>query len=200
MVAGSAAGAVVAANATYPVMEINIPYVVSEVAVAFIAVIGNLLVILAFRRERRLRRRTNYYIVSLAAADLLVGLLGIPCALLTSVGLPPHKHVCLFTTSLLVVLCTISIFSLVAVSVDRYWAILYPMGYSRNVRTKTAIVRHYQAGHASFVNPSSSQWQRLSNPALDELMARIGIAFLQWRAFRACLSCNFTMQLTWINY
>ncbi|XP_046681060.1 adenosine receptor A2a [Homalodisca vitripennis] len=139
MVAGSAAGAVVAANATYPVMEINIPYVVSEVAVAFIAVIGNLLVILAFRRERRLRRRTNYYIVSLAAADLLVGLLGIPCALLTSVGLPPHKHVCLFTTSLLVVLCTISIFSLVAVSVDRYWAILYPMGYSRNVRTKTAI-------------------------------------------------------------
>jgi adenosine receptor A2a len=41
---------------------------------------------------------------------------------------------------LLVVLCTISIFCLVAVSVDRYWAILHPMGYSRNVRTKTAIV------------------------------------------------------------
>ncbi|KAK9496984.1 hypothetical protein O3M35_012784 [Rhynocoris fuscipes] len=107
------------------------------------AIVGNTLVIVAFRRERRLRRRTNYYIVSLAIADLLVGLLGIPCALLASVGLPTKLYPCLFTLSLLIVLCTISIFSLVAVSVDRYWAILYPMGYSRNVRTKTAICKLY---------------------------------------------------------
>jgi hypothetical protein len=112
---------------------------VSEVLVAVFAVIGNAFVILVFYRERRLRRRTNYYIVSLAIADLLVGLLGIPFAILASLGLPTNLHACLFTVSLLVVLCTISIFCLVAVSVDRYWAILYPMGYSRNVRTKTAI-------------------------------------------------------------
>lgn len=126
-------------SAEVDVDVVNLPYTVCEVVVAVVAVVGNLLVILAFRRERRLRRRTNYYIVSLASADLLVGLLGIPCALLASVGLPKHKHACLFTVSLLVVLCTISIFCLVAVSVDRYWAILHPMGYSRNVRTKTAI-------------------------------------------------------------
>ncbi|XP_075217889.1 uncharacterized protein LOC142322694 [Lycorma delicatula] len=114
-------------------------YYVCEVLVALTAVAGNGLVLIAFRKERRLRRRTNYYIVSLAVADLLVGLLGIPCALLAYIGLPKQLHACLFTLSLLVVLCTISIFSLVAVSVDRYWAILYPMGYSRNVRTRTAI-------------------------------------------------------------
>lgn len=117
----------------------NVAYTVCEVLVAIGAVVGNGLVILAFRRERKLRRRTNYYIVSLAVADLLVGLLGIPCALLASIGYPKQLHACLFTVSLLVVLCTISIFCLVAVSVDRYWAILHPMGYSRNVRTKTAI-------------------------------------------------------------
>lgn len=117
----------------------NVAYTVCEVLVAIGAVVGNGLVILAFRRERKLRRRTNYYIVSLAVADLLVGLLGIPCALLASMGYPKQLHACLFTVSLLVVLCTISIFCLVAVSVDRYWAILHPMGYSRNVRTKTAI-------------------------------------------------------------
>ncbi|XP_060528846.1 adenosine receptor A1 isoform X2 [Cylas formicarius] len=59
---------------------------------------------------------------------------------MSSVGLPNNLEACLFTVSLLVVLCTISIFCLVAVSVDRYWAILHPMGYSRNVRTKTALV------------------------------------------------------------
>lgn len=119
--------------------ELQLAYTAVEILVAIFAVIGNAMVIIVFRRERRLRRRTNYYIVSLAVADLLVGLFGIPFAILASIGLPTNLHACLFTLSILVVLCTISIFCLVAVSVDRYWAILYPMGYSRNVRTKTAL-------------------------------------------------------------
>ncbi|XP_030370968.1 uncharacterized protein LOC115621454 isoform X1 [Scaptodrosophila lebanonensis] len=123
-----------------PSGELNIPYTVFEILVAIVSVIGNLMVIIVFRRERKLRRRTNYYIVSLAIADFLVGSLGVPFAILASIGLPHNLHACLFTVSLLVVLCTISIFCLVAVSVDRYWAILYPMAYSRNVRTRTAII------------------------------------------------------------
>lgn len=119
--------------------KLNLPYTVCEILVAICAVLGNGLVIIVFGKERKLRRRTNYYIVSLAAADLLVGLFAIPFAILASIGLPTNLHACLFTVSVLVVLCTISIFCLVAVSVDRYWAILYPMRYSRTVRTKTAI-------------------------------------------------------------
>lgn len=119
--------------------EFNAVYVACEAIVAMIAVLGNALVIFVFWKERRLRRRTNYYIVSLALADLLVGFLGIPFAILSSIGLPTNLHACLFTVSLLLVLCTISIFCLVAVSIDRYWAILHPMGYSRNVSTKTAL-------------------------------------------------------------
>lgn len=124
----------------------NVPYAVLEGLVAIGAAVGNSLVIVAFRRERRLRRRTNYYIVSLAVADLLVGLVGIPCAVLASVGLPRHLHMCVFSVSLIIVLCTVSILSLVAVSADRYWAILYPMAYSTNSNTKIAVstyARHY---------------------------------------------------------
>ncbi|XP_076653753.1 adenosine receptor A2b isoform X1 [Halictus rubicundus] len=119
--------------------ELNLPYTVCEILVAVCAIFGNGLVIIVFSKERKLRRRTNYYIISLATADLLVGLFAIPFAILASVGLPTNLHACLFTVSVLIVLCTISIFCLVAVSVDRYWAILHPMGYSRTVRTKTAI-------------------------------------------------------------
>ncbi|XP_058808875.1 adenosine receptor A2b isoform X2 [Phymastichus coffea] len=119
--------------------ELQLGYAACEALVAACAILGNGLVILVFARERRLRRRTNYYIVSLACADLLVGLFAIPFAVLASVGLPRDLNACLFTVSVLVVLCTISIFCLVAVSIDRYWAILYPMGYSRSVRTRTAI-------------------------------------------------------------
>ncbi|XP_054086783.1 uncharacterized protein LOC105217295 [Zeugodacus cucurbitae] len=120
--------------------DLNVPYMVFEILVAIFAVVGNFMVIVVFRRDRKLRRRTNYYIVSLAMADFLVGSLGVPFAILASIGLPRDLYTCLFTVSLLVVLCTISIFCLVAVSVDRYWAILYPMAYSRNVRTRTAII------------------------------------------------------------
>ncbi len=121
--------------------ELNVPYTALEILVAFFAIVGNAMVIIVFHRERRLRRRTNYYIVSLALADLLVGLLGIPFAILASIGLPKNLYSCLFTVSLLIVLCTISIFCLVAVSIDRYWAILYPLAYSRNIRTKTVICK-----------------------------------------------------------
>ncbi|OWR42955.1 Adenosine receptor A2b [Danaus plexippus plexippus] len=123
-----------------PTPELHATYTSLEILVAVVAIIGNSMVIHVFRRDRRLKRKTNYYIVSLAIADLLVGLLGIPFAILASVGLPRNLYACLFTTSLLVMLCTISIFCLVAVSVDRYWAILHPMCYSRNVRTQTAIL------------------------------------------------------------
>lgn len=62
----------------------NIPYTVMECLVAIVAVVGNGLVIMVFYRERRLRRRTNYYIISLALADFLVGLIGVPFAILVS--------------------------------------------------------------------------------------------------------------------
>ncbi|XP_045132496.1 uncharacterized protein LOC123516859 isoform X2 [Portunus trituberculatus] len=117
---------------------LNVPYFISEVLVAVVAVIGNALTITVFVVERKLRRRTNYYIVSLALADLLVGVFGIPFAILTSVGLPRPLWACLFMLSTLLVLCTVSIFCLLAVSVDRYWAILHPLRYSRVMTARIA--------------------------------------------------------------
>uniref|UniRef100_T1J2N5 G-protein coupled receptors family 1 profile domain-containing protein n=1 Tax=Strigamia maritima TaxID=126957 RepID=T1J2N5_STRMM len=120
-------------------VKLDIPYVVAEVLVAVMAVAGNLLVIVAFAVDRRLQRLTNYYIVSLAIADFLVGLMGIPFAVLTSVGLPHNSFIaCLFMLSVLVVLCTISIFNLVAVSVDRFWAILFPLNYASHMSKRAA--------------------------------------------------------------
>lgn len=61
---------------------IIVSYDLIEILIACVAVIGNYLVIYIFLREKKLQRRANYYIISLAVADLLTGLLGIPSALL----------------------------------------------------------------------------------------------------------------------
>jgi uncharacterized membrane protein YidH (DUF202 family) len=48
------------------------------IGISLITILGNFLVIAAVVRERSLKSSTNYYIVSLAVADLLVGLVVMP--------------------------------------------------------------------------------------------------------------------------
>lgn len=52
-----------------------------DIFIAILAVILNSLVIFVFFREKVLRRRINYYIISLAFADFFAGAIGIPLEL-----------------------------------------------------------------------------------------------------------------------
>ena len=127
-------------NKTVPT-DVDIAYMSVEIACAVASIFGNLLVIIVFCQYKRLRTITNYYVLSLAVADLFVGLVGIPSAIATSVGLPYNFQGCLFMNSFLMLLCTTSIFSLVAVSVDRFWAIMYPLNYPAIMtRTKAILI------------------------------------------------------------
>lgn len=63
---------------------LNTVYILTESLIAFTAVIENFLVIFIFLREKKLQKRTNYFIISLAVADFLTGLVGIPSAVMVS--------------------------------------------------------------------------------------------------------------------
>ena len=56
----------------------TIAFVVLELINAIFAIVGNILVFIVFFKERKLRRKINFYIISLSMADFGVGLLGIP--------------------------------------------------------------------------------------------------------------------------
>lgn len=58
------------------------PYETAEILTAILAVVGNCLVIIVFYCEKRLRTASNYQIISLAVADLLLGALCVPIAIL----------------------------------------------------------------------------------------------------------------------
>lgn len=97
------------------------------------AFFGNLLVICAFLRTRRLQTVTNYFIASLAFADALVALFVLPLSIyqyqrnrLWKLGL----ILCDLWVSSDVLLCTSSILNLTCISVDRYMAITRPLTYT----------------------------------------------------------------------
>uniref|UniRef100_A0AAZ1XFJ2 G-protein coupled receptors family 1 profile domain-containing protein n=1 Tax=Oreochromis aureus TaxID=47969 RepID=A0AAZ1XFJ2_OREAU len=101
--------------------------------IAFFSTTGNLLVCVAVGLNRKLRTVTNYFLVSLAVADICVGAIAIPCAILTDIGLPRHNlYLCLLMLSVLIMFTQSSIFSLLAVAVERYIAIFMPFRYQRS--------------------------------------------------------------------
>ncbi|XP_036798609.1 5-hydroxytryptamine receptor 4-like isoform X1 [Oncorhynchus mykiss] len=94
--------------------------------VMLMSVLGNLLVMTAVCKDRQLRKiKTNYFIVSLAFADLMVSVLVMPFGAIELI----HQNwiygetFCLVRTSLDVLLTTASILHLCCIALDRYYAI-----------------------------------------------------------------------------
>ena len=88
-------------------------------------IIGNVFVIVAILMERNLRTVANYLVFSLAVADLMVACLVMPIGAINEVT---GKWIfgpklCDAWTCMDVLSCTASILHLVAIALDRYWAV-----------------------------------------------------------------------------
>lgn len=105
-------------------------YIVLELVIACLAVAGNVLVCWSVSLNSNLQSVTNLFVVSLAVADIAVGVLAIPFAITISIGFCADFHGCLFIACFVLVLTQGSIFSLLAIAVDRYIAIKNPLRYS----------------------------------------------------------------------
>ena len=103
-----------------------------------IAVAGNSLACLVIHRSRRLQSTTNYFVVSLSVADLLLAVLAAPF-LLAEVLLagaeggnrwPFPGVVCRLVRFVQFLVPGASAFVFVAVVVDRYYTIVYPLSFA----------------------------------------------------------------------
>ncbi|XP_071483115.1 muscarinic acetylcholine receptor M2-like [Diadema antillarum] len=112
-------------------------------SISLITVIVNSVILLAFYYEKKLRTYSNYYIINITIADLLVGLICMPIRGLMFafdrtwiLG----QTFCYIFTGINQVLPGVSVFGTVIICFDRYLATVYPLLHYRKKSKKVAIV------------------------------------------------------------
>ena len=102
--------------------------------VPVLTILGNFVTILAVLTHRKLRTKTNAFIVSLAIADMCVSLLVMPFGIYQQLNGKVWQlgdTVCRLSSSFDVMMCTVSIFHLSSLAIDRYLAICRPFLHER---------------------------------------------------------------------
>lgn len=108
----------------------NICVYVLYIMILVVAVVGNLLVVYVVWGTSKLRTVTNYFIVNLAVGDLFMAIFCVPFSFLSTLILqywPFGFYLCIIVNYLQAVSVFVSAYTLVAISIDRYLAIIYPL-------------------------------------------------------------------------
>ncbi|XP_006013827.1 trace amine-associated receptor 13c-like [Latimeria chalumnae] len=110
------------------------------VLATLITLAGNLVVIISISHFKQLHSPSNMLVFSLAVADFLVGLCVMPFSMVTLIETCWHYGdlLCKFHFGLDFLLCTVSIFLLVFIAVNNYYAVCDPLRYPNKITIQVA--------------------------------------------------------------
>lgn len=121
--------------------------------VSLITIVGNVLVMLSFKVNSQLKTVNNYYLLSLAFADLIIGVLSMN--LYTTYILMGYwslgNHACDLWLAVDYVASNASVMNLLVISFDRYFSITRPLTYRVKRTPKRAAIMIGLAWLVSFV-------------------------------------------------
>ncbi|XP_064623996.1 muscarinic acetylcholine receptor M1-like isoform X2 [Lineus longissimus] len=117
--------------------------IVISVVAAILAIAttgGNLLVLIAFKVEKQLQTVSNYFLLSLAVADLTIGIVSMPLytVYLMMGKWPLGPIICDIWLSLDYTMSNASVANLIVISMDRYLSVTRPLSYRAKRTPKRA--------------------------------------------------------------
>uniref|UniRef100_W5N0K3 Neuropeptide FF receptor 2 n=2 Tax=Lepisosteus oculatus TaxID=7918 RepID=W5N0K3_LEPOC len=134
-------------NTTYVGFYLHQPpvaavFIVSYLLIFLVCMVGNGIVCFIVLRSKHMRTVTNLFILNLAVSDLLVGIFCMPTTLLDNIitGWPFGSLVCKMSGMVQGISVSASVFTLVAIAVDRFRCIVYPFKQKLTISTSTLII------------------------------------------------------------
>ena len=119
-----------------------VTYITMTASLACFTVIGNILTIIAFCWRPVLRKNPSYwYITSLAVADFLVGVVGVPSTMYDELSVTRPSHQDCDIILFLHLLSVVPTFShLLTISTDRYYKLQHPFKYLKIMSVRKAFL------------------------------------------------------------
>ncbi|KAK2818726.1 hypothetical protein Q5P01_024287 [Channa striata] len=134
-------------NITYVDFYLHKPAVAAVFTVSYLLIFvvcmaGNGVVCFIVLRSKTMRTVTNLFILNLAVSDLLVGIFCMPTTLVDNIitGWPFGSVVCKISGMVQGISVSASVFTLVAIAVDRFRCIVYPFKQKVTIATSKLII------------------------------------------------------------
>ncbi|XP_072015793.1 orexin receptor type 2-like [Amphiura filiformis] len=118
------------------------PLIVAYGIIFLLALLGNTLVCVAVLRNEHMRTVTNYYIVNLAVADILVSIICLPATVTLDVSESWFfgDRLCTFIPYFQNVSVAVSVYTLMMIAVDRYLAICRPLKFQTSATRTISVI------------------------------------------------------------
>uniref|UniRef100_A0A3Q3KZW5 Neuropeptide FF receptor 2 n=1 Tax=Mastacembelus armatus TaxID=205130 RepID=A0A3Q3KZW5_9TELE len=117
-------------------------FTVSYLLIFVVCMVGNGVVCFIVLRSKNMRTVTNLFILNLAISDLLVGIFCMPTTLVDNIitGWPFGSVVCKISGMVQGISVSASVFTLVAIAVDRFRCIVHPFKQKLTIATSKLII------------------------------------------------------------